>query len=97
MKTFLKVLLLFAVVAVVIYLCPVAAVPLALGGAVALVIGCVLVGGVAFVATIALVLAVVIGLALLAIAAASSPIWLPLLAIIGLVALLRRGGDPRRA
>ena len=91
MKTFLKVVLLFLVVALVIHLWPIAAVPLAIGGVIAFIVGSVLVGGVAVVATVAIVLAVAVAAALLCVAAASSPIWLPVLAIVGLIALLRRG------
>ncbi len=91
MKTFLKVLLVFAIAALVIHLWPVAAVPLALGGMIALLIGLVFAGGVAVVGGVLLTVVCALVGVLIALAAASSPIWLPILAIVGLVALLRRG------
>ena len=91
MKTFLKVVLLFAVVALLIHLWPLAAVPLAIGGVIALIVGAVLASGVAVIGGVLVTLVCALVGVLLTVAVAASPIWLPILAIIGLVALVRRG------
>lgn len=91
MKTFLKVLLLAAVLILAIKFSPV----LFVGALVGLVVAAVL-GAVGFGLILAL-LAVAISLAL-----ALSPIWVPVLVVIGLVSLFRRtngagGGVPPMA
>jgi hypothetical protein len=79
MKTFLKVLLLVLAVAVAVKLMPIA---LIFGGVLALVA--------ALVAAVGLSLAAgLVGVGLF-LAFVSSPIWLPILALLGLIALVKR-------
>ena len=80
MKTFLKVALIFVLVLVALKLLPIA-----------LVFGGVL--GAALLAAMALGLSFVVAAlcALLAVAAVLSPLWVPVLAIVGIVSLCRRG------
>jgi lysylphosphatidylglycerol synthetase-like protein (DUF2156 family) len=80
MKTFLRVLLVAVLVLVALKLLPVT-----------LALGCVL--GAALLAALAVGLSLAVaalGVAL-AVAAALSPIWVPVLAIVGIVSLCRRG------
>jgi len=81
MKTFLKVLLYVAVAMVAIKLLPLT---LALGIILALVIGFGVFVGFSM-------LAVLLGVGL-AVVAALAPIWLPALAVVGIVALIRKTG-----
>ena len=80
MKTFLKILLFVVLALVAIKLLPVT-----------LALACVLAGGCALIAAVGVsVMAVGLGVTL-AIAALLSPIWLPILAIVGLIMLIKRG------
>lgn len=85
MKTFLKILLLAALVLIAIKLSPLFFVALVVSLVAAAVLGVV---GVSLVAVLAAVL--------LALAIALSPIWIPVLVIVGLVNLFRnnRGAPP---
>jgi hypothetical protein len=83
MKTFLKVLLIAALLIVAIKLSPVIFLGALLGLAAAAVLGAV------GISLMALLLAV-----LLAFTLALSPIWIPVLVVIGLVSLFRGNGKP---
>jgi hypothetical protein len=90
MKTFLIVLLALVGAVVAVHLLPLAFAPVIFVLGLLLLIGGLLVGGVA--ATVAAVLAVLVallagGLALLVVLA---PIWIPVLVVVGLIALIRR-------
>jgi hypothetical protein len=81
MKSFLKIFLLVVLALVAIKLLPLT---IALGCMLALAVGGLLVVGVsAFAAVLGVAIAVV---------AALAPLWIPVLAIVGLVSLLRRAG-----
>lgn len=80
MNTFLKVFLLALLALVVIKLAPVLMIPAFIAFIGLLIAGIAMAGG--------LVLLLVVTLAVLA---ALSPLWIPVLAIVGLVALCRRG------
>jgi len=80
MKTFLKVLLIAALLIVAIKLSPVIFVGAFVGLIAAAVLGVV---GISLVAALAAVL--------LAFAVALSPIWIPVLAVVGIVSLFRKG------
>lgn len=80
MKTFVKVLLLAALLIVAIKFSPV----LFLGAIAGLIVAAVL--GVVGISLIAALLAVV-----LALAVALSPVWVPVLVVLGLISLFRKG------
>ena len=77
MKTFLRVLLCVVVTVVAFKLLPVLMVPVVLGG-------------LAAAAGVGLILLLVLLAVALAVVAVLAPIWIPVLAIVGLVALIRR-------
>jgi hypothetical protein len=83
MKTFLKVLLVAALLIVAIKFSPI----IFIGALVGLIVAAVL--GAVGLSLLALLLAIV-----LAVALALSPIWLPVLVIMGLVSLFRRDSRP---
>ena len=89
MNTFLKVLLVALLAIVAVHVFPIIMVPVALILAVALLAGLIFAGGAGIVLVLALGL--VIGLLALALglAAALAPIWIPVLAIFGIVSLIR--------
>jgi hypothetical protein len=90
MKTFLIILLAVVGTVVVAHLLPLAFAPVIFVLGVLLLIGGLLAGGAA--AIVAAVLAVLVGLLAggLALVAVLAPIWIPVLAIVGLVALIKR-------
>lgn len=79
MKTFLKILLFVLLAMVVIHIFPLLLVPATLSVVVMLGLGALLVGVLAALLAVALVVLTVL-----------SPLWLPLLAVFGLVSLCRR-------
>lgn len=81
MKTFLKVLLIVVAVIVAVKLLPIA-----------FIAGCVAAGLLAALAVLGVSLAALLVCAALGVAAVLSPIWVPVLAIIGIVSLCRRSG-----
>jgi hypothetical protein len=83
MKTFLKILLLVVVALVAIKLLPIA-----------LVAGCVAAALVAVLAILGVSLAAAVVVAALVVAAVLSPIWLPVLVIVGVIALCKRLSRP---
>jgi hypothetical protein len=91
MKTFWKILLIGLLVLVCLHLCPVLLVPVMLGFAALLVIGSLLAGGLAALAATGLSLVAGLLAVALVVLAVLSPIWLPVLAVVGLVSLCRRG------
>ncbi len=82
MKTFFKVLLIAALLIVAIKLCPVIFIGALLGLLAAAVLGAV---GISLVAALAAVL--------IAFAVALSPIWIPVLVIMGLISLFKKNGN----
>lgn len=94
MKTFWKVLLFILVGLVCLRFLPVLLIPMVLGLLAMFAIGALLLGGLATVAATGIS---VIGgtlVVVLVLLAALSPIWVPVLAIVGLVSLFRRGNRP---
>ena len=89
MSTFLKIVAVFAVVALLVNFCPVVAAPLVVGGTVAVILASVIAGGIAVAVGAALLIVVILGSVLLGLVAAASPVWVPILLIVGLVMLLR--------
>ena len=79
MKTFLKVLLIIAVAIVAVKLLPIT-----------LVLGCLLAAGMAVLAGLGVATVAISACLALALVALLSPIWLPVLAVIGLVMLVKR-------
>lgn len=79
MKTFLKILLIVVAVVVAVKLLPIA-----------FIAGCVAAGLLAALAVLGVSLAALLVCAALGVAAVLSPIWVPVLAIIGIVSLYRR-------
>ena len=90
MKTFLFVLLALVGAVVVVHLLPLALAPVIVVVGLLLLIGGLLAGGAA--AIVAAVLALLVGLLAggLALVVILAPIWIPLLAIVGLIALIKR-------
>lgn len=88
MNTPVKILLCIVAALIAIKLLPLLLIPLALVGAAVLVVVGLLFSGVVAVAGAGLGLIV----ALLAICAVLSPIWVPVLAVVGVIALIRRSG-----
>jgi hypothetical protein len=90
MKTFLVVLLALVGAVVAVKLLPLAFAPVIFVLGLLLLIGGLLVGGAA--ATIAAVLALLVSLLMggLVLLVILSPIWIPVLAIVGLIALIKR-------
>jgi hypothetical protein len=95
MKTFLKILLCVAVGLMLLKLFPILLAPAMVSVVVMLVVGAVMLAAAGGIAVGALALLAVALVAVLVLAAALSPIWLPVLAIMGLVSLCRR--RPRAA
>jgi hypothetical protein len=95
MKTFLLTVLKIAVVvaaAVLVYqFFPVIVAPLIALGVAILVMGGVVSGGMLVVGVICLAALAVVGAAFLVFLGLLSPVWLPVLAVIGFIALLRGG------
>jgi hypothetical protein len=90
MKTFLKIALALVLVLAVLKFWPVLVAPAVVGALLVVVLGGVLAGGLALAVTIgAGLLAGLLGV-LLGVVALLSPIWIPVLAIVGFVAILRR-------
>lgn len=83
MKTFLKILLLAALVLIAIKFSPLLLVALIVGLFAAAVLG-----------AVGLSLVAVLGAVLLALAVALSPIWIPVLLVIGLIGLFRQSSRP---
>ena len=90
MKTFLKVLLIAALLIVAIKLSPVILIGALLGLFAAALLGAV---GLSLVAALVAVLLAV----LLAFTLALSPIWIPVLVVMGLVSLFRKNSNPAPA
>jgi len=84
MKTFLKILLVAALLIVAVKLSPVLFCAAAVGVIVSAILGVI---GLSLIAALAAVL--------LALAVALSPIWIPVLAIVGICSLFRRKDSPR--
>lgn len=93
MKTFGKILLFVVLGLVCVHFFPVLLLPLILGVVALLVIGTLLAGGLAALAATGLSVLAVLLTVVLVLLAVLSPIWLPVLAIAGLISLCRR---PRR-
>jgi len=91
MKTFWKVLLIALLALVCLKLCPILFIPVMLGFAAMLVIGTLLAGGLAALAATGLSLVAGLLAVTLVVLAVLSPIWLPILAVFGLISLCRRG------
>jgi len=90
LKTFLKVLLILAAAVLLFKLLPILALPLFLAVGIVLAIGGVLAGGLAVAATAVLVTLLVALVAALALVGVLSPLWIPVLAVVGLIALGRK-------
>ncbi|MCX6953485.1 MAG: hypothetical protein NTV51_15150 [Verrucomicrobia bacterium] len=86
MNTFLKVLLILVAVVVAVKLLPIA-----------FVVRCVAAGLLAGLAVLGVSLAALLLCAALAVAAILSPIWVPVLAIVGIVALCKRSNGTSAA
>ena len=93
MKTFfstaVKVLLVIAVVVLIVKFWPLLALPAFVAAAVAALLGGVLAVATTVVLGVALAAVAIMLSALLAVAGATLPVWLPVLAILGVVALIR--------
>lgn len=94
MKTFLKVLLVLAILLLVAHFWPIALLPIALAAVVTLVFGSLFAGLIALVLGLIVAIAVPLLAVALVIVAATAPAWVPLLIILGIVRLCR---GPRRA
>ena len=90
MKTLLKVLLIAALVLAVAHFFPFFLIPVALAGAALFVGSLILAGGAGVAIIVALALIVALLALAVGLAAALAPIWLPLLLVLGIVALIRR-------
>jgi hypothetical protein len=90
MKTFLKILLFVVVGLVVIHVFPILFVPVMIGFVALMVVGALMMGGVAAIAGVGLALLAGLLAVALVILAVLAPVWLPVLAIVGLVSLCRR-------
>jgi len=90
MNTFGKILLVTLLALVAIHVFPVLLVPLVLAGLALLITGLALAGGLIGVAATGLTLVAGVLAVLLVVAALLAPIWLPGLAIYGIVVLCRR-------
>ena len=90
MKTFLRILLFVLAGLVVIHVFPVLLLPAMIAVVTMLVVGALMLGGVAAVAGVGLALLAGLLAVALVILAVLAPVWLPVLAIVGLVSLCRR-------
>lgn len=97
MKTFLKIVLCVLGVLVVLKLFPLFLIPALVGMALLLLAGVLLAGGVATIAATGLSLVIALLAVVLVVAAALSPIWIPVLAVCGIVSLCRRRKTPTAA
>lgn len=95
MKTFLKILLAILVVAVAVKLLPLLMIPVVLGLVAFGLIALLLTGGVAFIASVGVGLLGALFALTVTLAAILSPIWVPILAVIGLISLIRRNRRAR--
>jgi hypothetical protein len=90
MKTFLKVALIVLLALVALKLLPILMVPVVLTGVLLLGLLGLALGGLTAAAGVGVAVVVALAIAAVAIVAALSPIWLPVLAIVGLIALIKR-------
>ena len=90
MKTFLKVLLFVLLGLLAIKLLPFLLIPVFVGGIGLLLAGGLAFGGVAAVAGIGVAVVVALVAILVTLLAVLSPIWIPVLAVVGLIALIPR-------
>ena len=91
MKTFLKVLLFVLLGLLAIKLLPFVLVPVFVAGISLLLAGGLAFGGIAAAAGIGVAMVVALVALLVTLLAVLSPIWIPVLAVIGLIALIRSG------
>lgn len=92
MSTFLKIVLLVLLVVLIGHLWPIALVPFAIVGLAMLVLGAITAGGAAIVLGIGFSLLGVVLALVLSVATALSPIWIPVVILLGLISLCRRKG-----
>jgi hypothetical protein len=90
MKTFLQVLLCVLLALVAIKLLPFVLFPALIGGGALLLIAGLAFGGVVTVAGLGVAAVATLLAVVIALIAALSPIWVPVLAVVGIVALIRR-------
>ena len=90
MKTFLKIVLFSVLVLVLIKVFPVLLAPAFVAAAVMLVVGAVALAGLGAVVAAGLTAALFVLAIFLVVAAVLSPVWLPILALVGFISLLRR-------
>jgi hypothetical protein len=90
MKLFLKVLLYVLLALVAIKLLPFFLFPVLIGGGGLLLVAGLAFGGFVTVAGLGVAAAAALLAVVIALAAALSPIWIPILAVVGIVALIRR-------
>lgn len=90
MKTFFQILLCVLLVVVAIKLLPFILFPLVIGGGALLLIALLALGGVVTVAGLGVAAAATLLAVAIALIAALSPIWIPVLAVVGIIALIRR-------
>ncbi len=91
MNTFLKVLIVLVAVVVAFKLLPVLMLPVVLGAVGLLLFAVLLIGGVAAMAGVGLAGITAILAVGLVVLTALSPVWVPVLVIVGLIALIRHG------
>ena len=90
MNTFLKVLLYVVLTLIAIKLLPFFMGAVLLGGAGLLLLAGLAVGGIAAIASCGVAGLTVVLTALVAVVAVLSPIWIPVLVVVGIIALIRR-------
>jgi hypothetical protein len=90
MRTFVKVLLVVLAAIVALRLLPLLMASFALSGAGLLLGGILLTGGIAAALGVGFVVLIALLVVALVVAAALSPIWIPVLLVVGLIALIRR-------
>lgn len=90
MNTFLKVIIVVIAAVLIAHFWPLALLPLLIAAGAVILIGALTAGGAAVVfSVICSILGVAIGL-VCTVAAVLSPVWIPLLLVVGLIALIRR-------
>jgi hypothetical protein len=90
MKPFLKILLIVVAVLVCLHFLPVLLIPVFLGVAALVMVGLAVAGGLVGVAATGITLVATVLAVALIVLAVLAPIWLPVLAVYGLVMLCRR-------
>lgn len=90
MTTFVKVILLAFVAVLLVHLWPIAVVPFVVIGLAIAALGAITAGGVAVVLTVGMALVGAVLAVIVSVTAALSPVWIPVVLVLGIISLAKR-------